>query len=130
MRAMKNVQYGFSMWEAMFYLGMLGFVLTCALKLGPHYMDDRNIAEAMRGVHESLQGKDVFEIKDSDIRSRMGKFFQVSMLPDELLKEIEVEREAGKVILRLNYETRDNFMGNVDVVLRFEHEVDLASLPE
>lgn len=119
-------QRGFTFWELSLYLCMFGFIVTCALKLGPHYVDDMNVAKAISGVHEALAGKDIYEVTNSDIKGRVSKFFQVSMISDEILKELEVERDSGKVLLRLNYDARTSFIGNIDIVMHFEHEVDLA----
>jgi len=132
MKAVNGYKYqrGATFWELALYICSFGFVLTCALKLAPRYMDDMNISAAIQSVHEAVAGKNVHELKGVDIRTRLSKHFQVSMLDEKILNDLKVEKDAGHVWLRLNYEARFPFMGNIDVVLRFDHEVDLASPPE
>lgn len=127
MKTSKKLQQGATFWEMSLYISAFLFVITVVLKLGPHYIDDRNIASSMEGVHAALAEKDVSEVTNADIKSRLGKFFEVSMLPDDLLKQVEVVRENGNVILKLDYEKRQPFMGNIDIVLRFDNEVDLTA---
>lgn len=119
-------QQGLTMWEISIYVFVFLFIVTIALKIGPLYIDDMNVSRAVDGVHADLMGKDIYEITNSDIKSRISKYFQVSMVPDERLKDIKVDRTGGKVILRLDYDARTSFMGNVDIVVHFPHEVDLA----
>lgn len=123
-------QQGFTLWEISFYVLFFFFVLACALKLGPRYIDDRNIAKSIEDMHRGLAKEDIYEITNSDIKGRLSKFFQVSMIPEEILKQIEVERNGGKVWLRLNYESRIEFIGNIDIVINFSHEVDLSAPAE
>lgn len=120
-------QRGFTFLEICTYLLMVGFFATALLKLGPMYMDDRAIARAIDNVHEQVSKMDIYEVTNNDIRGRLSKFFQVNMIDGEILKQIEVERSANQVMLKLNYETRTGFIGNIDIVAKFNHEVDLAA---
>lgn len=120
-------QRGFTFLEITMYLLLFGLLATFVLKLGPKYMDDRAIARAIDSVHEQISKQDIYEVTNGDIRSRLSKFFQVNMLDSEILKQIEVERSSGKVLLKLNYETRNSFIGNIDIVAKFNHEVDLSA---
>lgn len=126
MKTNKKLQRGATFWEVSMYVMMFLFVVTAVLKLGPAYMDDSNVGKALEGVHEALSGKDIYEVTNGEIKGRISKFFQVSMLPGEIEKQIQIERENRGVYLRLDYENRMPFMGNIDIVLNFSHEVNLA----
>ena len=119
-------QQGLTMWETSIYVFVFLFIVTIALKIGPLYVDDMNVSKAIDGVHADLMGKDIYEVTNSDIKGRISKYFQVSMVPDERLKDVKVDRTGGKVILKLDYDARVPFMGNVDIIVHFPHEVDLA----
>lgn len=123
---LSKCQQGASMWETCLYVSMFLFVVTIALKLGPLYMDDMNISSAIDGLHAGLAGKDASEVTNTEIKNTLDKSFQISMIPSDTLKYIEVERADNQVLLKLNYDARNNFMGNVDVVVRFQHEVNLS----
>lgn len=125
MRSSKR-QHGSAMWQVCIYVVFFISAVTFALKLGPLYIDDMNIATAIDGVHKDLMGKDIYEVTNSDIKGRLSKYFQVSMIENERLADIKIERTAGKVLLELNYDARTSLIGNIDAVVRFEHGVNLA----
>jgi hypothetical protein len=126
----RHYQQGLTFWELAVYIGFIGFILTGVMKLGPHYIDDNSVTSAIEGVHQQLAGKDIYEVTNADIKGRLSKFFDVDMISTELLKSMEVVRDGGKVLLVLNYEVREPFMGNVDAVMNFQHEVDLSQPAE
>ena len=37
-----------------------------------------------------------------------------------------IARDGGGIIITIDYEVRENLMGNIDVVMSFKHEVDLS----
>jgi hypothetical protein len=115
------------MWEGAVVLGIIGMLFTFLMKLGPTYLEDHGISGTFDNVHEQLAGKDLYEIDNAAIKKTIGKYFEVDMVSDEVFKQIEIKRESGKVLLMLNYEIRKPLMGNVDVVMNFSHEVDLAA---
>lgn len=126
MRANKKLQQGASFWEMSLYILVFLFVISIAIKLGPHYVEDANIGSALDGVREAVGGKNASELTNADIKSSISKFFQVSMLPSEVQKQIEIVRNNGDIFIMLDYESRVPFMANVDIVLRFHHEVNLT----
>ena len=126
MKTSKKLQRGASFWETSLYVLVFLFVVTAVLKIGPHYMDDVNISSTLNGIHEGLAGKDIAALTNSELKGRLSKSFQVSMLSGEIEKQVEIDRAGGQVKLLLDYETRFPFMGNIDIVLHFNHEVNLS----
>lgn len=127
MKINKKFQQGASFWEMSLYILVFAFVASAAIKLGPLYIQDANIGSAINGVHESLGAAGESEMTTAAIKNRLEKSFQVSMLPTEISKQVEVVRESGSVFLVLDYETRVPFIANIDVVLHFNHDVDLTA---
>jgi hypothetical protein len=121
-----QLQGGFGLFEMLFGLAFIGFALTLILKLGPHYVDDYGVKAALQELHTDLAGKSAAEITREDINSNLSQNFQVSLIPDEILKSVETVREGGKLLVSINYETRQPLIANIDVVMRFKHEMDLA----
>lgn len=120
-------QYGYTMWEMGFFLLTLGFVISAAIMMIPVYMQDSTISNSVKEMHESLAGKDIYEVSNTDIKNKMAKYFQVNQISDEILAQIKIKRDGGKVLFSLDYEVKKPFLGNVDVVMKFSHNVDLAS---
>lgn len=107
-------------------LMFVGFFATAAVKIGPAYVENRTIAQALQTLKGQYAGKDLREISDKAIMGSMGKILSVNMVSDEAADSIAVRRVKGDVFVSANYEIRNNFMSNVDVVVVFENEVNLA----
>ena len=117
-------QRGATMWEMCLYIFVFLFLVTTGLKLGPLYIQDRNISSALDALNESV-GSDA---TDADIKNRLSRTFQVSMIDDALLKDLSIDRSSVTPVVTLDYETRTPFVGNVDVILHFSHTVNLISV--
>lgn len=130
MKNRKNIspsfQKGMGMTEIMVLLVIIGFVATTAVKLGPVYLDNSTVTSAFESIQEDYAGKDIQEISNTDIKRKLGKYFQVNMVSSEIEKSIEVVRKGRSVIVKSDYEIRQPFMGNVEIVVVFQNEVDLS----
>lgn len=129
-KAMKKVQSGMTGTQVCFLLVGIAFAVSCVMTMLPIYLDDMAVGSALKNVHKDLVGKDIYQVTNEDIKSRLNKYFQVSSVSDEPMKGYKVVRDGGRVLVTMNYEMRDNLIGNVDVVLVFKHEVDFAKPPE
>jgi len=119
-------QTGMTMYQTMFILVIVGFLATTVVKLGPHYMDNHVVESALDSIHTDYAGANMQEVNDRDIKDKLGKYFDVNMVDSEIAKSVKVTRDKQKVIVSVDYEIRTNFISNIDVVLVFNNEVDLA----
>jgi hypothetical protein len=124
---LKTAQMGMTMWQMMFVLIIIGFSATAAVKLGPAYIDNHVVVSALDDIKKGFAGSNMQEVKDREILTKLGKYFEVNQVDDAIEKSAKVTRVKQQVILSIDYEIRSNFMGNVDTVLVFKNEVDLAA---
>lgn len=122
----KRAQLGMTMTAMMAVLVAIGFVATAAIKLGPIYMDNRVVKRALEEIHKDYASANMQDITDSEIKGKVQKYFQVNMVAGQIEKSMQITRVKDQVILSFNYEIRSPFMGNVDTVVVFNNEVDLA----
>lgn len=99
---------------------------TVVLKLGPLYMDNNTVSGALDSLEEQMKGKDVYDVSNKTLRSQLKKLFSVNMVSKEITQAIDVRREKQDVIISVNYEKRVNMFGNVDAVVVFTNERNLA----
>ena len=129
LRGLKKTQKGMTGTQVCLLLVGIAFAVSCMLTMLPIYMDDMSVSSSMEGVHKDLVGKDIYQITNEEIKSRIDKYLQVSAVSNEPLKSFKVVRDGGRVLVTMNYEIRDNLIGNIDVVIFFKHEVDFAKPP-
>lgn len=99
-----------------------GGLLTLAIKLGPAYLDDYTIQEAL----ESLEGTEgLATMTPRDIRTLINKRLSVNNVDNFDAKDISIERDGELVLLKVDYEVRTGLFGNVDAVLRFNHDYEM-----
>ena len=120
-----KAQRGATMWEMCLYLFVFLTVVTTALKLGPLYIQDRNIHSALTALNDSLKGTDA---TNALIKDRLSKTFQVSMIDDKILSDLAIDRTGSVPVVTLDYDVQAPFVGNVDVLIHFKHSVELTSV--
>ncbi len=99
---------------------IVGFFLTAAFKVGPLYLDNSFVRAAL----DSLAHERIHTLTDKDVRKKLYSSFDINNVRDIDMKQLKIIREKTKTLVTLNYEKRIEFMGNVDVVVRFENSYD------
>lgn len=99
-----------------------GALLTLAIKIGPAYIDDITIQEAL----ESLEGTEGLEqMGPAQVRTLINKRLSVNNVRGFDAKNITVKKNGEFVVIKVDYEVRNNIIGNVDSIVHFQHEYEL-----
>jgi len=115
-------QSGASALVIMIMVLFFGGLLTLAIKLGPAYLDDITIQEAL----ESLEGtEDLSTMGPAQVRSLINKRLSVNNVRGFDEKNITVDKDGDLVLINVDYEVRNNLFRNVDTVIHFQHEYEM-----
>ncbi|AOY88521.1 DUF4845 domain-containing protein [Marinobacter salinus] len=115
-------QGGASALTMMVMVLFFGGLLTLVLKLGPAYLDDITIQEAL----ESLDGtKGLSTMGPAQVRTLINKRLSVNNVRGFEAKNISVEKDGELVVINVDYEVRNNLFSNVDTVIHFQHEYEM-----
>lgn len=99
-----------------------GGLLTLALKLGPVYLDDITIQEAL----ESLDGTEgLSTMGPAQIRTLINKRLSVNSIRGFDAKNITVEKDGDTVTILVDYEVRNDLFSNVDTIVHFQHAYEM-----
>ena len=119
--AMKR-QAGASALTVLIMVLFFGSLLSLVIKLGPVYLDDITIQEAL----ESLDGTEgLSRMGPAQIRSLINKRLSVNNVRGFDAKSITVEKDGELVVIKVDYEVRNNIFKNVDTVVHFKHEYEM-----
>lgn len=100
-----------------------GGLLTLVLKLGPAYLDDYTVAEALQG----LDGEEgLSRMGPADVRRLVTKRLSVNNVEGFNPKDITIEKDGDLIIISLDYEVRTHLVSNVDAVIGFNHLYELT----
>ena len=111
-------QLGASLWGIMLLVGLIGLVLTMALKIAPAYMTNNIIVNAMNGV---IANNDIKTMQIGEIRNDVMRTVRTNRIEGFNPADIKVSRENNVEYLDINYETRVHLMYNIDAVVMFNN---------
>ncbi|SFR55686.1 protein of unknown function [Marinobacter gudaonensis] len=115
-------QRGASALTMMVMVLFFGGLLTLVIKLGPAYLDDITIQEAL----ESLDGTEgLSQMGPAQVRTLINKRLSVNNVRGFDAKNISVEKNGEFVVIKVDYEVRNNLFSNVDTVVHFKHEYEM-----
>lgn len=116
----RSAEHGVSLLGILFVLLLVGFALTVLFRVGPLYLDDYTVRKSFAALSDG----DARNLSDQAIRQKLYKYFVVNNVDSIDLKQVRIERNAARVLVSLYYERRVAFLGNLDVVAKFNHVYD------
>ncbi|MDH5435588.1 MAG: DUF4845 domain-containing protein [Gammaproteobacteria bacterium] len=120
---MKNIkkQKGITGIGWLFILIVIGFSTLVILKLTPMYSQYFSIKSSLDSLSkETLSGK-----SKADIYSMLWKRLDVNDVDDVITKDdVIITIRGGNVTVAVDYEARENLVGNVSLVADFKYQIE------
>jgi len=123
MRKMSMQQGGMSALGFIIILLMIAFFTMIVLKLMPVYFENFKVNSALRSLKEEpgINDKTSAEIENIILRR-----FRIDNIERVNQDHIKIKRDRSGIIIDLNYEIRNNFIGNIDVVVSFDDTIEVT----
>ena len=116
----RSVEQGISLLGVLFVLLLVGFALTVLFRVGPLYLDDYTVRKSF----EALGDGNTRNLSDQAVREKLYKYFVVNNVDNIDLKQVRIDRNPARILVSLYYERRVQFLGNLDVVAKFNNVYD------
>lgn len=116
----RSAERGISLLGILFILLLAGFALTVLFRVGPLYLDDYTVRKSFAALGDG----NTRTLSDQAIREKLYKYFVVNNVDSIDLKQVRIDRNAARILVSLYYERRIVFMGNLDVVAKFNNVYD------
>lgn len=118
-------QKGLTLIGFAFVLIIAGFFAYAAMKLVPVYTEYFGVVKSMKSL-QSQAGIETATIED--IRRKLNVVFDLQYVDDNSIpeKNIQLITKDGQHKLRIFYDKDVPFMYNVDLLVHFDHTVDLS----
>jgi hypothetical protein len=118
---LRKKQNGMTLIGALMVMSIIGFMFYVGIKVGPVYSEYYTVVKAMDIVasEPGVGNKSPAVIKDM-----MGKHFYSSYVERAKVSDIKITRNRGKKMV-IAYVVQEPFIGNIDLLLKFENSVDL-----
>lgn len=117
-------QGGISALGFIIILLMIAFFTMIALKLMPIYYENFKISSALRSLKKE---PGINEKANVELRDIMRRRFRIDNIDDIEPSQIEFKHDRNKLLIVLDYEVRQEFFGNVDVVVSFDDRIEIEN---
>lgn len=110
-------QKGMSITGALVGLFFAALVVAFTMKVSPLYLDDYALSKILSSLDEKTGPEPVTV---GDIRTLVNKGLQTNLVeigPDEM----KIFRSGDGIVVNIDYERRENFLYNIDLILTFKH---------
>ncbi|MDZ7663128.1 DUF4845 domain-containing protein [Thiohalophilus sp.] len=103
-------------------LALITFFSLVALKLAPLYINSLTVSSILSDIEKepSMGDKTPAEILET-----LNKRLSVNMIKYIRRDEIYIENTKDNIILELDYEVREDFVGNIDIVVSFNKRAEI-----
>lgn len=112
---MRISQRGFSYVGFLALIAILGFMLKVVTAVGPAYYDNYTIDKIIISLFRDGRANSV-----TDFKRGLADRFQINNIRDKTPDDFEYEFEDKRLTVNVDYEVRQPFMGNVDVIMTFK----------
>ncbi len=121
-------QRGMNTLSILLLLVTFGVTLTVFLRLGPVYLDNFYIKNALETLARN-HPDDLGQLSKDTIRRELGDYYSINNVRGDAAKALEIDRRQNKTLIMITYEVRVPLMGNVDAVVKFDNVLD-SSAPD
>lgn len=115
-------QRGASALTVLIMVLFFGSLLILGMRLGPAYMNDITIREALESL-DDIEG--LSRMAPAQIRILIGRRLSVNNIRGFDDKAVTVDKNGDLVVINIDYEVRNNLFSNVDAVIHFQHNYEM-----
>ena len=126
MKARRNLlidQYGFSLIGIMIGLCLIIVFTSAFVNLVPLYAENFSVKSGLASMAED---KNTRSLNNIEIKKRLMKRLSFSGVSNVKERDIQINRSPQAMMLRIAYEVRTNFLGNIDFVVKFDHKEEVV----
>jgi hypothetical protein len=117
-----KTQRGMTLIGWLLVLGLIGYFVLMVMRLAPGYLEYMNVSKTI----ESLKSEDgIANMPVPEIRALIQKRFNVNDVISITKKDVQITRKQGRLAIGVDYEVRKPMFGNIDIVTRFNKQVEV-----
>ena len=128
---MKNIQikslkqqHGLGLLQWLVVIDVVAALGKFAYTVVPLYSENVYVRTALKSLANDAAQK-LEQMSDEEIRKKISNFYMINNVNSEgPKKNLKIERESEKVLVTVDYETRANYIWNMDVIVSFKNNLD------
>lgn len=113
--------------QGMGLLNLIGIIVLGAFigkflfTVVPMYTENRYVVAGLKDL--ATTGKKLQDMSDMEIRKKMEDFYMINNVTREGSRKFVIVRNANGVVVKNDYEARDVFFGDIDLVWTFNNHL-------
>ena len=115
-------QQGFTLIGLVIILGIIGTITLSVLKVFPVYMEHLAVKTSLEAIEKDPGLKNM---SVSKIRGLFGKKLDMNQVTSINAKDAKINRSIGEITMKVDYEVRKDYIGNVDIILSFSDKFEV-----
>lgn len=125
MRNLKSIkrQRGLGILQWLVIIIVVVVVGKFAFTVVPIYTENMYVQSALKSLDSSVEKLE--NMTDAEIKKKLTNFYLINNVRSEgPTKNIKIEREAERVVVTIDYEARDEYLFNIDIIMSFQNHLD------
>jgi Tfp pilus assembly major pilin PilA len=118
-------QQGMTLISWVIVLGMIGFLATIVIRILPMYQEYFAVAHIMKGMEKELASQ---KLTKAQAKLLLMRRFNTGYITSVKKDNIEISRgknSSNVTKIVIDYEVREPFIAQIDVIGRFHSEIDV-----
>lgn len=116
-------QRGLGMLQWLVVIIVVAVIGKFAFTVVPIYSENMYVQTALKSLDGGVEKLE--NMSDAEIKKKLANFYLINNVRSEgPTKNIKIEREADKVVVTINYEAREEYLMNIDLVMSFQNYLD------
>lgn len=122
---MKNLKYqrGMTGIAWMIVIALIMFFAYVAILLLPIYLENNSVKSV---IGDLADGDDKFTTA-TQLRKIINRRLDINMATSVSSSDITISRDANIFVVTIDYEVREPFLGNIDLLFTFNSEVEVPA---
>lgn len=113
-------QSGMTLIGLLFLLALIGFFVLLGLRLAPVYLEASKVKTVLAGLQDE---SGISKKNKREILKMMRSRYDINDIRYvDLGKTTQINKTAKAMVIRVVYERREPFLGNVDLIVSFDEE--------
>jgi hypothetical protein len=105
-------------------LFLIGFFALLTFKLAPTYLENYSVKSILKSFEEEPL---ITQKSKNDIRKMVMSRLITNGIRDIKKDKVEIVKKPGLLNIKIDYFVRKPMVGNIDVIMSFNEEVELVS---
>ena len=115
-----HYQRGMTGFQLLVLLMVVLFAVYTGVRIGGIYLEYFNVHGAMNAVRDDVREE---SLSPRQLRNALDRQFQVNNVRNVGREHVDISLDGDAYILRVRYEARTEWIGNIDLVVRFDRQV-------